>query len=127
MHLAAGANVDRSIERPLDFVMDNTVASVNLMEFARKYHPDLDRFVYLSTAEVFGPAPQGVTHKEYDRYNSGNPYAAAKVGLEFSLQGNGTSSKINDSKLKNLLRLLLKSLLLLMRTLTRCQLLLSTP
>ena len=96
LHLAAGANVDRSIERPLDFVMDNTVASVNLMEFARKNHPDLDRwkqfsnpyiiltlhprFVYLSTAEVFGPAPDGVTHKEYDRYNSGNPYAAAKVG-----------------------------------------------
>jgi len=82
LHLAAGANVDRSIERPLDFVMDNTVASVNLMEFARKYHPDLDRFVYLSTAEVFGPAPQGVTHKEYDRYNSGNPYAAAKAAAE---------------------------------------------
>ena len=40
----------------------------------------LYRFVYLSTAEVFGPAPHGVTHKEYDRYNSGNPYAAAKVG-----------------------------------------------
>ena len=37
------------------------------------------RFIYLSTAEVFGPAPPGVTHKEYDRYNSGNPYAAAKV------------------------------------------------
>ena len=96
LHLAAGANVDKSIERPLDFVMDNTVASVNLMEFARKYHPNIDRysiidtiiimiinnihrFVYLSTAEVFGPAPQGITHKEYDRYNSGNPYAATKV------------------------------------------------
>lgn len=82
LHLAAGANVDRSIERPLDFVMDNTVASVNLMEFARKHHPQLDRFVYLSTAEVFGPAPHGVTHKEYDRYNSGNPYAAAKAAAE---------------------------------------------
>jgi len=82
LHLAAGANVDKSIERPLDFVMDNTVASVNLMEFARKYHPNIDRFVYLSTAEVFGPAPQGITHKEYDRYNSGNPYAAAKAAAE---------------------------------------------
>ena len=40
----------------------------------------LERFIYLSTAEVFGPAPPGVTHTEYDRYNSGNPYAAAKVG-----------------------------------------------
>ena len=82
LHLAAGANVDKSIERPLEFVMDNTVATVNMMEFARKQHPDLDRFIYLSTAEVFGPAPQGVTHTEYDRYNSGNPYAAAKAAAE---------------------------------------------
>ena len=82
LHLAAGANVDRSIERPTEFVMDNTVATVNVMEFARKHQPDLDRFIYLSTAEVFGPAPPGVTHKEYDRYNSGNPYAAAKVKLQ---------------------------------------------
>jgi len=82
LHLAAGANVDRSIERPLEFVMDNTVATVNVMEFARKHQPNLDRFIYLSTAEVFGPAPPGVTHKEYDRYNSGNPYAAAKAAAE---------------------------------------------
>lgn len=82
LHLAAGANVDRSIERPLEFVMDNTVATVNVMEFARKHQPDLDRFIYLSTAEVFGPAPPGVSHKEYDRYNSGNPYAAAKAAAE---------------------------------------------
>merc|ERR1719228_2920197 len=82
LHLAAGANVDRSIERPLEFVMDNTVATVNVMDFARKHQPDLDRFIYLSTAEVFGPAPPGVTHKEYDRYNSGNPYAAAKAAAE---------------------------------------------
>ena len=39
----------------------------------------LERFVYFSTDEVFGPAPHGVSYKEYDRYNSGNPYSAAKV------------------------------------------------
>ena len=52
LHLAAGANVDRSIERPLDFVMDNTVASVNLMEFARKYHPQLDRCVSSASSKI---------------------------------------------------------------------------
>ena len=52
LHLAAGANVDRSIERPLDFVMDNTVASVNLMEFARKNHPDLDRWKQFSNPYI---------------------------------------------------------------------------
>ena len=44
-----------------------------------------DRFVYFSTDEVFGPAPAGVIYAEYDRYNSGNPYAAAKVSLLPSL------------------------------------------
>ena len=114
LHLAAGANVDRSIERPLEFVMDNTVATVNMMEFARKQHPDLDRFIYLSTAEVFGPAPQGVTHTEYDRYNSGNPYAAAKVETI-------TIIVTTNSKLILQYRPLLRSSLWPMRTLTRCR------
>ena len=112
LHLAAGANVDKSIERPLEFVMDNTVATVNMMEFARKHQPGLDRFIYLSTAEVFGPAPQGVTHKEYDRYNSGNPYAAAKVSLHITPQGTSKNS---------LARPPLRSSPWRMRTPTRCR------
>ena len=82
LHLAAGSHVDRSIEYPLEFVWDNVVGTVNLLEFARKYQPDLDRFVYFSTDEVFGPAPRGVDYDEYDRYNSGNPYSAGKAGGE---------------------------------------------
>jgi dTDP-glucose 4,6-dehydratase len=38
--------------------------------------------VYFSTDEVFGPAPEGVSYKEWDRYRSGNPYAASKAGGE---------------------------------------------
>ena len=42
--------------------------------------------MYFSTDEVFGPAPVGVSYAEYDRYNSGNPYAAAKAaGEEFAV------------------------------------------
>ena len=41
LHLAAGSHVDRSIEHPLDFVMDNTVGTVNILEFARIYQPCL--------------------------------------------------------------------------------------
>jgi len=82
LHLAAGSHVDRSIEAPMEFVMDNVVGTVNILEFARKHQPDLDRFVYFSTDEVFGPAPNGVVYNEYDRYNSGNPYAAGKAGGE---------------------------------------------
>lgn len=59
LHLAAGSHVDRSIEFPMEFVWDNVVGTVNLLEFARKFQPNLDRFVYFSTDEVFGPAPKG--------------------------------------------------------------------
>lgn len=81
LHLAAGTHVDRSIEDPLSFVYDNVVATTNLLEWARRL-PGLERFLYFSTDEVFGPAPAGVAYKEWDRYKSANPYAAAKAGGE---------------------------------------------
>jgi dTDP-glucose 4,6-dehydratase len=81
LHLAAGSHVDRSIEYPMEFVMDNVVGTVNLLSYARTLK-NLEKFVYFSTDEVFGPAPVGVKYSEYDRYNSTNPYSAAKAGGE---------------------------------------------
>ena len=80
-HLAAGSHVDRSIDHPMEFVMDNVVGTCNILEFARK-QPNLERFLYFSTDEVFGPAPEGIKYDEYDRYNSTNPYSASKAGGE---------------------------------------------
>lgn len=81
LHLAAGSHVDRSIEYPLEFVMDNVVATCNILDFARNLD-HLERFVYFSTDEVFGPAPNGIKYEENDRYNSTNPYSASKAGGE---------------------------------------------
>ena len=36
LHLAAGSHVDRSIEYPMEFVMDNVVGTGNILEYARK-------------------------------------------------------------------------------------------
>lgn len=80
-HLAAGSHVDRSIERPMEFVMDNVVGTCNILEFAKKQN-NLERFIYFSTDEVFGPAPNIYKFDEYDRYNSTNPYSASKAGGE---------------------------------------------
>ena len=80
-HLAAGSHVDRSIDYPMEFVQDNIIGTVNLMEYARKLDT-LERFIYFSTDEVFGPAPEGIKYKENDRYNSTNPYSASKAGAE---------------------------------------------
>ena len=81
LHLAAGTHVDRSIVDPLAFVMDNVVGTTNLLNYSRSLSR-LERFVYFSTDEVFGPAPEGVRYGEWDRYHSGNPYAASKAGAE---------------------------------------------
>lgn len=80
-HLAAGSHVDRSIDYPMEFVMDNVVGTCNILNFAR-LQDSLEQFVYFSTDEVFGPAPDGIKYKEMDRYNSTNPYSASKAGGE---------------------------------------------
>jgi dTDP-glucose 4,6-dehydratase len=82
LHLAASSHVDRSITYPMEFVQDNVVGTVNMLDYARKHLPDLERFVYFSTDEIFGVAPPGVSYKEYDRYNSTNPYSASKAAAE---------------------------------------------
>ena len=81
LHLAAASHVDRSIIYPMEFVLDNVVGTVNLLDFARSLK-NLEKFVYFSTDEIFGNAPEGVSYKEYDRYNSTNPYSASKASAE---------------------------------------------
>ncbi len=81
LHLAAGSHVDRSIEDPMSFVMDNVVGTTNLLNYARSLD-SLELLVNFSTDEVFGPAPEGVKYKEWDRYDSTNPYSGSKAGAE---------------------------------------------
>lgn len=80
LHLAAATHVDRSIDCPMEFVMDNVVATVNILDWCRD--TEVADVLYFSTDEVFGPAPIGKAYSEWDRYNSGNPYAASKAGAE---------------------------------------------
>ena len=63
------------------FVQANVVGTANVLNFSRSL-THLKKFIYFSTDEVFGPAPQGVNYGENDRYNSTNPYAASKAGGE---------------------------------------------
>jgi len=93
LHLGAESHVDNSIVDPKPFVMSNVVGTMEMLQFARK-QKELQAFVYFSTDEVFGPANKttpGTQHyvkdtdvkfKEWDRYNSTNPYSAAKAGGE---------------------------------------------
>lgn len=80
LHFAASTHVDRSIADPLSFVYENVVGTCTLLEFARK--AGCQKMIYFGTDEVFGAAPAGIAFKEWDRYRSGNPYAATKAGAE---------------------------------------------
>lgn len=80
LHLGAETHVDRSIKDPRSFIMSNMVGTFEMLEYARKVKPK--KFLYFSTDEVFGDAPRGTSYKEWDRYNSRNPYAASKAGGE---------------------------------------------
>jgi len=82
LHLAASSHVNRSIQYPLQFIMDNVVGTCNLLEYARKECSSLKMFLYFSTDEVFGPAPEGIVFNEDDKYNAKNPYSASKAAAE---------------------------------------------
>jgi dTDP-glucose 4,6-dehydratase len=81
LHVAAASHVTRSIKYPMEFVENNVIATVNLLEYARTIN-NLERFVYFSTDEVFGPAVSGYRFSEYDRFNPTNPYSASKAAGE---------------------------------------------
>jgi len=81
-HLAAESDVGKSLDDSIPFVQSNIVGTANLLEYIKNYQPDIERYIYFSTDEVFGPAKKGVFYKEGDTCNPSNPYAGSKEGAE---------------------------------------------
>ena len=82
VHMAAETHVDNSIKDPKLFINNNIKSTVNLLEYARNYLPNLKIFFYFSTDEVFGPALGDTLYKEWDRHKPTNPYSASKSAAE---------------------------------------------
>ena len=80
-HVAAESHVDNSIDHPVPFIQNNIDSTLYLLEYAKKL-PNLEKFIYFSTDEVYGSAPVGMAYKEGDRFNCGNPYSASKAAAE---------------------------------------------
>ncbi len=81
VHMAAETHVDNSIRAPRPFVEANVLGTLTILEWARR-RERLEKLLYFSTDEVFGPAPTGTAYREWDRYHSTNPYSASKAGGE---------------------------------------------
>ena len=81
LHLAASSHVTRSIKYPMEFINSNIIGTANLLEYARNLS-NLERMIYFSTDEVFGPSIGDTPFTEHDRYNASNPYSASKAAAE---------------------------------------------
>lgn len=81
VHMGAESHVDNSIRCPRLFFHNNIDGTVEMLEYARTLK-HLDLFFYFSTDEVFGPAPDRVAYKEWDRHRPTNPYSASKSAAE---------------------------------------------
>lgn len=79
--MASESHVDRSIEEPRNFIENNTNLILTLLEYSRNLD-SLELFLQISTDEVYGPAPDGILHKEWDPYFPSNPYSASKAAQE---------------------------------------------
>ena len=89
LNFAAESHVDRSIEEPGQFILTDVYGTYILLEQARKLKeagergegPKFERFVQISTDEVYGHVPTG-SSKEGDAIETRSPYSASKAGGE---------------------------------------------
>jgi dTDP-glucose 4,6-dehydratase len=80
VNMASDSHVDRSITDPVPFVENNVALVLNMLEYAREVRPD--KFIQISTDEVYGPAPVGHSHREGEVLRPSNPYSASKAAQE---------------------------------------------
>ena len=80
VHFAAETHVDRSILAAGEFIQTDVYGTFVLLEAART-SPRLKRFIQISTDEVYGSVPEGLS-RETDELRPRNPYAASKAGAD---------------------------------------------
>ena len=82
-NLAAETHVDRSIDKPKDFVESNIVGVFNLLVAFRKFseRTKQTRLIHISTDEVFGDVLKGRSSEKY-QYRPSSPYAASKASSD---------------------------------------------
>lgn len=78
-NFAAESHVDRSIQGNTPFIKSNIEGAVNLLESSRT--SGLERFVQISTDEVYGSISNG-SFSEESALNPSSPYAASKAAAE---------------------------------------------
>jgi dTDP-glucose 4,6-dehydratase len=92
VHFAAYSHVGASFLTPLEFTEDNVLGTQCLLECCR-LHGGLERFICVSTDEVYGDAACGADAKPFAEdapLNPTNPYSASKAAAELMARTYGT-------------------------------------
>ncbi|MFF1794850.1 dTDP-glucose 4,6-dehydratase [Kitasatospora sp. NPDC058263] len=79
VHFAAESHVDRSLLDARGFLTTNVTGTQTLLEAAR--HASIEKFVHVSTDEVYGPLPTGCATEE-SPLRPTVPYAASKAASD---------------------------------------------
>ena len=81
MHFAAESHVDRSITNPNIFVTTNVLGTQNLIDAAK--HIDIEKFIHISTDEVYGELDFDYTlFTEDTPLRPNSPYSASKASSD---------------------------------------------
>jgi dTDP-glucose 4,6-dehydratase len=80
VHFAAESHVDRSIYEPAPVIETNVTGTFVLLQVARKL--DIQRFVHVSTDEVYGDIPAGTFADETSPLQPSSPYSASKASSD---------------------------------------------
>jgi UDP-glucose 4-epimerase len=97
MHFAGSIVVPESVERPLDYYANNTLASHELISAA--VDAGVKHFLFSSTAAVYG-APERVPIVEDDPKLPINPYGASKLMTERMLEDCSAAYSLNYGALR---------------------------
>ena len=97
LHFAAQSHVQTSFTDAIQYTQDNILGTHNLLEATRLYCPTLQKFIHVSTDEVYGESMLHADelHKtEQTVLCPTNPYAATKAGAELIAQAYNHSFKM---------------------------------
>lgn len=89
LHFAASISVPESITNPLDYYLNNTRNTLNLLRCCKKF--GVNKFVFSSTAAVYGE-PKENPVSESCPTNPINPYGCSKLMSERMIRDYGLSS-----------------------------------
>lgn len=77
LNVASRSHVDDSISDPVPFIQENVAVATTIGEYCRATKPK--KLIQCSTDEVFGPAVNNYSHKEWEVFRPSNPYSASKA------------------------------------------------